>query len=211
MNDKQDLPTMLFASREAWQHWLDEHHRTSAGLWLQIAKQGADAASVTYEEALQVGLCYGWIDGQKAPLDDVFWLQRFTPRRVGSRWSKANRERVEALMARDLMQPAGLRAVELAKADGRWDAAYAGSRTMSMPDDLRLALEAQREAAAFFATLDAANRYAILYRVQDARRPETRARRIATFVTMLGEGRTIHPMSRIADRPSPKPTRTADA
>lgn len=187
-----DLPVLPFESREAWREWLADQHGSAPGVWLKIAKAGTGIASVSYPDAVEVALCYGWIDGQKRALDAEFWLQRFTPRSRSSRWSRINRDRAAALIEAGAMSPAGLREVERAKADGRWDAAYAGQRDATVPDDLRAALEASPAAAEFFATLDRVNRYAILYRVQDARRPETRARRIDAFVAMLAEGRTLH-------------------
>lgn len=192
MTAQRDLPVVGFASVTEWQAWLGEHHATSPGVWLRIAKKESAIQSVTYPEALDAALCYGWIDGQKGALDGTFWLQRFTPRRPGSRWSQINCAKATELMAQGRMQPSGLREVEQAKADGRWTAAYAGQKTAEVPDDLRQALEANPKAQALFATLNGANRYAILYRIQDAKKPETRARRIAQFVTMLAEGKTIH-------------------
>lgn len=189
----RNLPVMPFTSRQAWTAWLTEHHTTAAGLWLQIARKDTGIPTVTYSEALDVALCHGWIDGQKDRLDERYWLQRFTPRKPRSRWSKINRDRVAALVEAGAMQPAGLAEVERAKADGRWDAAYDSQRTATVPDDLRQALDADPAAGAFFATLSSANRYAILYRVHEAKRPETRDRRIREFVTMLAEGRTLHP------------------
>jgi uncharacterized protein YdeI (YjbR/CyaY-like superfamily) len=185
-------PTIAFASREDWAAWLAEHHEQTDGVWLKLAKKGSGIASVTQREAVEVALCFGWIDGQAKPVDDAYWLQRFTPRRARSRWSKINRDRATTLIESGEMHPAGLREVERAKADGRWDAAYDGSRTATVPDDLQAALDADDEARAFFATLDSANRYAILYRVQDAKKPETRARRIEKYVAMLREHRKIH-------------------
>jgi uncharacterized protein YdeI (YjbR/CyaY-like superfamily) len=193
MNAKLDQPVISFESGDAWEAWLAEHHATSPGLWLKLAKKGSGFATVTYSEALDVALCYGWIDGQKDKLDGDHWLQRFTPRRPRSKWSRINRDRVAALLARDAMKPAGLREVERAKADGRWEAAYDGQRAAAVPDDLRRELEGNAAAREFFATLDSANRYAILYRLQEAKKPETRARRLKTFVTMLSEGKKIHP------------------
>jgi len=187
-----DLPVLELADRDAWAAWLGARHASSPGVWLKIAKKGSDAPSVSYAEALDVALCHGWIDGQKRPLDDRFWLQRFTPRTPRSRWSKRNRTLAERLIANGEMAPAGLREVERARADGRWEAAYDSHATATVPPDLQAALDADAGAAAFFARLDSANRYAILYRIQEARRPETRARRIATFVAMLAEGRRIH-------------------
>lgn len=186
------LPILAFASPEAFETWLGEHHADSGGLWLKIARKGADEPSVTYGEAIEVALCHGWIDGQKGRFDERHWLQRFTPRKPGSRWSQINRDKASALIEAGRMRPAGLREVEAAQADGRWEAAYAGQRTATVPDDLRAALDAEPKAAAFFEQLDSANRYAVLYRVHDAKRPETRARRIREFVAMLAEGRRPH-------------------
>jgi uncharacterized protein YdeI (YjbR/CyaY-like superfamily) len=183
---------MAFASPADWAAWLAEHHEDSEGLWLKIARKGSGVDSVTYAEAVEVALCHGWIDGQKRALDDAQWLQRFTPRKARSRWSKINRDKATELIERGAMRPAGLREVERAKADGRWDAAYAGARSATVPADLQAALDADDRAREFFATLDGANRYAILYRVQDAKRPETRARRIAKYVAMLHKHRKIH-------------------
>jgi len=187
------LPVSEFHSRGAWEAWLAGNHEQSAGVWLKIAKKGAGAATVSYADALEIALCFGWIDGQKGALDDEYWLQRFTPRRPRSRWSRINREKAAELIAAGRMRPAGLREVDRAKADGRWDAAYHGQAAITVPPDLEAALAGNGAARAFFATLNAANRYAILYRIQDARRPETRARRIAAYVTMLAEHRTVHP------------------
>jgi uncharacterized protein YdeI (YjbR/CyaY-like superfamily) len=193
VTDGDGLPAMGFASGEAWTDWLAEHHAGSSGLWLKIAKKGSAVAGVTYPEAVEAALCFGWIDGQARRLDADHYLQRFTPRRRQSRWSRINREKALDLIERGEMRPAGLAEVERARADGRWEAAYAGPATAAVPDDLRDALDANDAARAFFEALDTTNRYAILYRVQDARRPETRARRIAAFVAMLAEGRKLHP------------------
>jgi uncharacterized protein YdeI (YjbR/CyaY-like superfamily) len=193
MKGKWDLPIISFASQDAWREWLAEHHTTSSGLWLQIAKKESGITTASHAEALEVALCYGWIDGQGAAFDERYWLVRFSPRQPRSRWSKINRDKVSELIATGAMQPAGLREVERAKADGRWDAAYEGQRSATVPGDLQRALDANERARAFFATLDRANRFAIIYRVQDAKRPETRARRIEQFVAMLGEGKKIYP------------------
>jgi uncharacterized protein YdeI (YjbR/CyaY-like superfamily) len=193
MDPKQDLPIISFASREAWEGWLHAQHATAKGLWLKIAKKGSGIDSVTYDEALQSALCYGWIDGQKGSFDERYWLQRFTPRGPRSKWSKINRDKATELLAQDRMQPAGLEQVLKAQQDGRWDAAYEGQRTATVPDDLQRELDGNTEAKAFFATLDSANRYAILYRLQDAKRPETRARRLAKYVAMLGAHEKLHP------------------
>lgn len=190
---KPDLPILPFASRGAWEQWLAEQHATSRGVWLQIAKKASGIATVTYAEALEVALCYGWIDGQKGAFDQDYFLQRFTPRLPRSKWSKINCAKVETLIAQGAMQPSGLREVQRAKEDGRWDAAYDAQSRAVVPDDLQQALDNNAAARAFFATLDRLNRYAILYRIQDAKKPETRARRIATFVTMLSEQKKIYP------------------
>jgi uncharacterized protein YdeI (YjbR/CyaY-like superfamily) len=188
-----DLQTISFAIAGDFSVWLDEHHESSPGLWLQLAKKGSGIASVTYAEAVDVALCFGWIDGQKRAQDETYWLQRFTPRRARSPWSKVNRDKAEALIASGAMRPAGLRQVQLARADGRWDAAYAGMKTATVPDDLAAAIAAVPAAEAFFDTIDRQNRYAMIYRVQDAKRPETRRHRIEKFVTMLAEGRLLYP------------------
>ena len=193
MSENQDLPRLGFASSADWEAWLAENYSTSPGLWLKISKRGATEPSMTYDEALDIALCYGWIDGQKATFDDEYWLQRFTPRRPGSKWSQRNRSKATDLIAQGRMQPAGLSAVEAAKADGRWDAAYASPSTATVPDDLQRALETNPAARAFFETLDRQNRYAILYRIQDAKKPETRAQRITKFVALLAEGKKLYP------------------
>jgi uncharacterized protein YdeI (YjbR/CyaY-like superfamily) len=189
MTAKTDLPILPFATRGAWEAWLDEHHAASEGLWLKIAKKDSGIETVSYPEAL----CYGWIDGQKASFDDRYWLQRFTPRRSRSKWSRVNRQKATELIERGAMKPAGLREVERAKADGRWDAAYDAQSTATVPDDLRRELENNDAAREFFQTLNSANRYAILYRIGDAKKPETRARRIEKFVAMLAERKKLYP------------------
>ena len=187
-----DLPLVEFADRETWAAWLAENAESSAGVWLKLARKDGGGRSVTYAEALDVALCHGWIDGQKGAIDERHWRQRFTPRGPRSRWSKRNRARAEELIAAGRMAPAGLREVEAARADGRWEAAYDSSATAEVPADMQAALDADPAAREFFAGLDRANRYAILYRLQEARRPETRARRLEKFVAMLREGRRIH-------------------
>jgi uncharacterized protein YdeI (YjbR/CyaY-like superfamily) len=189
----KDLPVIPFASREAWEAWLEGYHETSDGLWLKIAKKGSGIDTVSYAEALDAALCYGWIDGQKGKFDDDYWLQRFTPRGPRSKWSKVNREKASKLIGSGEMKPAGLREIERAKADGRWDAAYAPQSAATVPEDLRRELEKNDRAREFFSKLDSANRYAIIYRVQDAKKPETRARRIQKYVAMLSENKKIHP------------------
>jgi uncharacterized protein YdeI (YjbR/CyaY-like superfamily) len=188
-----ELPTIAFATASEWEAWLREHHDSAPGVWIKFARKGSGVASVTYMEALHAALCFGWIDGQARGLDDAFYLQRFTPRRARSIWSKRNRDFATALIESGRMQPAGMREVERAKADGRWDAAYDAPSTATVPDDLRAALDANPAAAEHFERLKGQNRYAILHRVQTAKKPETRARRIEKFVAMLARGDTLHP------------------
>ena len=185
-------PVLTFASQADWEAWLDDHHTSSDGIWIKYAKKASGIATVVYREALDVALRYGWIDGQVASVDEHWYAQRWTPRRARSKWSKVNRRKAEELIAGGAMKPAGLAEVERAKADGRWDAAYDSPRTSTVPDDLQAALDASPAARDFFATLDKSNRYAILYQVQDAKRPETRARRIAKFVDMLARGEKLY-------------------
>jgi uncharacterized protein YdeI (YjbR/CyaY-like superfamily) len=187
-----DLSVEEFVSAKTWERWLARHHATAPGLWLMIAKKGSGVVTVDVTDAIEVALCYGWIDGLRHGHDATYFRQRFTPRKPRSKWSQINRDRVEALIAAGRMRPAGQAQVDAAKADGRWDAAYAGSRTIEVPDDLTKALRRNAKSRRAFAALDSANRYAILFRIHDAKRPETRARRIEQFVTMLEEGRTIH-------------------
>ena len=189
------LPVQAFASQDAWRSWLEEHHAGSRGLWVKLAKKASGIPSVTQAQAVEVALCYGWIDGVAHPLDADWWLQRFTPRGPRSKWSKINCARVATLIEAGLMRPAGLREIERAKADGRWDRAYDPQSTASVPPDLAAALDANLEAKAFFATLRGADRYAILYRVQDAKRPATRAQRIETYVAMLARGETLRSLT----------------
>jgi uncharacterized protein YdeI (YjbR/CyaY-like superfamily) len=188
-----NYPILLFADRAAFRTWLSAHHASEPGLWLRIAKAASPLQSVTYAEALDIALCFGWIDGQKRSYDVDSFLQKFTPRQKRSPWSKRNREHVARLVAAGEMHPAGLAAVDAAKADGRWDRAYDSPATVTVPDDLQAALDEHPEAKAFFETLKGANRYAILYRIQTAVKPETRARRIADFVAMLQRRETLHP------------------
>ncbi|RKH42732.1 YdeI/OmpD-associated family protein [Corallococcus sicarius] len=192
MKAKQELPVVPFASEQAWEKWLDTHHVDAPGVWLKLAKLDSGIPSVTYAQALDVALCYGWIDGQKDAFDDAYWLQRFTPRGARSKWSKINCGKVDALIAAGRMKPTGLLQVEAARADGRWEAAYAGAKDIVVPEDLLRALDANPKAKAFFATLKSANRYAILYRLHEAKKPETRARRLEKFVAMLEAGETLH-------------------
>lgn len=187
-----DLPVEEFRSAKTWERWLARNHADSPGLWLKIAKKGSGVTTVDVVDAIEVALCYGWIDGLRHAHDETYFRQRFTPRRPRSKWSMINRDRVDALIAAGRMQPAGQAQVDAAKADGRWEAAYAGSRTIEVPDDLTYALRRNAAARRAFERLDSRNRFAILFRIHDAKRPETRARRIEQFVTMLAEGRTIH-------------------
>jgi uncharacterized protein YdeI (YjbR/CyaY-like superfamily) len=186
-------PTIHFESPEAFEAWLAEHHAERDGLWLKVAKKASGIPTVTHAQALELALCHGWIDGQRKALDEHFFLQRFTPRRARSRWSRINREKAEELSAAGRMHEAGLREIERAKADGRWDAAYESQSSIGVPGDLQAELDADPKARAFFDSLSSQNRYAILYRLQDAKRPETRTRRLAKFVGMLKRGETLHP------------------
>jgi uncharacterized protein YdeI (YjbR/CyaY-like superfamily) len=190
---KPELPVITFASRETWEAWLEEHHTASDGLWLKIAKKGSGLETVSYDQAVEIALCYGWIDGQVRKFDRYYYLQRFTPRRPRSKWSKINRQKVTELIRRGEMKVAGLREVERAKADGRWDAAYDAPRTATVPEDLLRELEKNEKARRFFSELDGTNRYAILYQIQDAKRPQTRAQRIAKYVAMLAEQKKPFP------------------
>jgi uncharacterized protein YdeI (YjbR/CyaY-like superfamily) len=187
-----DLPILHFVSPADLEAWLEENHAGSAGLWLKIAKKGSGVESVSYAEALELALCFGWIDSQKRGFDEQFFLQRFTPRRPRGKWSLINREKAEALVDSGTMRPAGLSEVEAARADGRWEAAYAGQRTAEVPEDLRRELDRSEAAREFFARLDSANRYAILYRLQEAKKPETRERRLRKYIAMLERGEKIH-------------------
>jgi uncharacterized protein YdeI (YjbR/CyaY-like superfamily) len=186
-----DLPQLPFASAAAWEAWLEDNHACD-GVWIKMAKKGAGIDSVRYPEVLESALCFGWIDGRREALDERYFLQRFTPRRPRSRWSRINRDTAERLIAEGRMRPQGLAEVERARGDGRWAAAYEGQRSSAVPDDLQRELDARPGAKAFFAELSSQNRYAIVYRLQDAKRPETRARRLAKFVAMLEAGETIY-------------------
>jgi uncharacterized protein YdeI (YjbR/CyaY-like superfamily) len=188
-----ELETRPFTSASAWRAWLEVNHDTSPGIWLMIAKKGSGVESVSYDEAVDEGLCFGWIDGQKAKHDDTYFLQRFTRRTRRSPWSKLNTGRIARLVAAKRMHPAGVREVEAAQADGRWEAAYAGQATATVPDDLQAALDASPPAAARFAELDRTNRFAILYRIGSVKKPETRAKKITDFVAGLELGDTPYP------------------
>ena len=192
MSKPTELPTLPFESKKKWADWLAKQHDKSDGVWIKIAKKGTGIPSVTHEEALDVALCYGWIDGQRGSFDDQYFLQKFTPRRSKSIWSKINTEKVARLIASGEMKPAGLKAIEAAKQDGRWDAAYEGQKSISVPEDFQSALEKNKRAKAFFATLKGANRYAFLFRIHTAKKAETRAKRISQFVEMLERGETFY-------------------
>jgi uncharacterized protein YdeI (YjbR/CyaY-like superfamily) len=188
-----ELPIKSFASQAEWERWLDANHASAKGVWAKIAKKATGIPTVTHAEALESALCYGWIDGQRKAHDERFFLQKFTQRGPRSSWSRINRERALVLVAEGRMRPAGLAEVERAQADGRWDAAYEPQSTAAVPDDLQRELDANPRAKSFFATLDSRNRYAILYRLQDAKKPETRERRLAEYVAMLAEHRKLYP------------------
>ena len=190
--ERAGLPIRAFADAAAWEIWLAAQPRDSSGLWLKLAKAGAGVASVSKAEAIDCALCHGWIDGQLNPFDDDYWLIRFTPRKRRSKWSEKNRARAIELTAEGRVSAAGQAEIDAAMDDGRWDAAYAPQSTASVPDDLAAALGVEPGARAFFDGLDSANRYAILYRVHDAKKPETRAARIAKFVGMCARGETVH-------------------
>lgn len=192
VSSRDELSVLYFESREHWEAWLEENHASSGGLWLKLARKGAGLPSVSYLEALEVALCYGWIDGQKASCDEHFWLQRFTPRRPKSKWSEVNREKALELIALGKMKSPGLKEVEAARKDGRWELAYASQRKMPVPEDFQEKLDQSLQAGEFFKTLDSRNRYAILYRIHDAKKPETRARRIEKFVAMLEDRKSIY-------------------
>jgi uncharacterized protein YdeI (YjbR/CyaY-like superfamily) len=193
MKRSEELPIKGFATQQDWEAWLAEHYADPTGIWLKIAKKSVGVLSISYSEALEGALCYGWIDGQKAAFDEHYWLQKFTPRRAKSIWSQINCDKATTLIETGRIQPAGLRQVELAKADGRWQAAYAGQSKASVPDDLQEALDKNPQARDFFLTLNSVNRYALLFRVQTARKAETRAARIQKFVDMLAKGEKLYP------------------
>ncbi len=186
-------PVRLFKSRRDWAAWLEKNHRKSTGLWLRLAKKDSGLRSVSHKEALEVALCYGWIDGQKRPESEEAWLQKFVARSSQSIWSKINREKALALIANGDMQAAGLEAVESAKKNGRWAAAYDSPSGATVPSDFQAALDGNPRAAAFFKTLDRANRYAVLWRIQTVKKAETRARKIREFIEMLEREEKIHP------------------
>jgi uncharacterized protein YdeI (YjbR/CyaY-like superfamily) len=191
---KRDLPVIAFKSQQAWDAWLMSQPAQSKGLWLKLAKKSSGIATVSKPEAIDTALCHGWIDGQLDSFDDDHWLIRFTPRQSTSKWSEKNRARALQLVESGRMQPAGLNEIERAQKDGRWNTAYAPQSTAQVPDDLRAALAKNKKAKSFFETLDSTNRYAILYRIHDAKKPETRMARIEKYVTMLIGRKTIYPL-----------------
>jgi uncharacterized protein YdeI (YjbR/CyaY-like superfamily) len=188
---KTEQPVVFFATPADMDAWLDEHGEGSDGVWLKLARKTSGIQSVVYAEALEVALCHGWIDGQAKGLDEDHYVQRFTPRRARSKWSKRNRGKAEQLIAEGRMRPAGLAEVERARADGRWDAAYDSPATATVPEDFRRALEAQPVALEFFESLGSTKRYSFLYRIADAKRPETRAKRITEYVKLLAQGKAL--------------------
>ena len=180
---------MAFATEAKFRAWLDKNHAKTSEIWVKFAKKGSGIKTVNYQDAVEVALCYGWIDGLMRKLDDDYYIQRFTPRRPKSKWSKINRAKVEQLIKAGKMKPAGFAEIERAKADGRWDAAYDSPSTMEVPDDLQRELHKNPRARKFFETLNKSTRYAVLYQIHDAKRVETRARRISKFVEMFNEGK----------------------
>ena len=205
----RDLPVVAFGSQQAFEVWLTSQPADCRGLWLKIAKKASGIASISRAEAVDSALCHGWIDGQLDSFDGNYWLIRFTPRQPASKWSEINRARAQELVALGRMRPSGLKEIERAKKDGRWDAAYAAQSTAQVPDDLARALAKSKKAKAFFETLDSKNRFAILYRVHSAKKPETRAARIEKFVAMLVEGETLHPLGAQAQKRAKKAKKTA--
>ena len=192
MSAKDDLPVRRFASRAAWEKWLAANHERSAGIWVELAKKDSGLTSVSRADALEVALCYGWIDSQSLTVDEKRYLQRFTPRRAKSKWSKINCAAVERLHADGRLAHAGIREMEAARRDGRWEAAYDSPRTIAVPPDLEARLAKNARARRAFGRLDSQNRYAILYRLHQVKRPDTRQRRLDQFVAMLEAGRTVH-------------------
>src|ERR1700761_3561178 len=205
----RDLPVIAFSAQQAFDVWLASQPADCRGLWLKVAKKSSGIASISRAEAVDSALCQGWIDGQLDSFDGDYWLIRFTPRQSTSKWSEINRARAQELVALGRMRPAGLKEMERAKKDGRWDAAYAAQSTAQISDDLARALAKNKKAKAFFETLNSHNRYAILYRVHGAKKPETRAARIEKFVAMLAEGKTIHPQKAKAPKRPAKASKRA--
>ena len=192
MATQQSLPTKKFASAKAWQTWLSKNYNKSGGIWLMFAKKNADKLTVTYAEALDISLCYGWIDGQKNPFDEQYWLQKFVPRQAKSIWSKRNIEHTERLIKEGKMQPAGLNAIEAAKANGNWEKAYDAQSNMTIPEDFLKALNKNKKALAFFKTLNRTNLFSIAFRLQTAKKEETRLKRITSIISMLEREEKFH-------------------
>ncbi len=188
-----DLPILVFRDQKTWAAWLTKNHGKSSGVWLRMAKKASGLPSVSHSEALNVALCYGWIDGQARSADENTWVQKFIPRAKKSIWSKINRQKALALIEAGQMRPAGLAEIERAKKDGRWEAAYDSPRGATVPDDLQAALDGNARAKAFFTTLNGQNRYAILFRIQTTKKADTRSRKIQQFVDMLARGEKLHP------------------
>ena len=193
MTAHPQIPTLTYASQDEWETWLETNAESSTGIWLRLAKKAAGRVVLTYAQALDSALCFGWIDGQKKAESDEFWLQRFSPRTAKSIWSRINTEKAQALMQAGRMRPSGLREVERAHQDGRWERAYTSASNTAVPDDLQTALDANTEAKAFFGTLNGRNRYSILFRIQNVKKAETRAKKIAQFVEMLARGEKLYP------------------
>jgi len=187
------IPILHFESKKKWEDWLSRYHDRAAGMWMKIPKKGSGIRSITYPEAVEVALSYGWIDGQKGALDEHYWLQKFTPRAPNSIWSKTNQKKAEKLIDAGEMKPAGLKAIEQAKKNGSWDAAYEGQQTMPVPDDFQTELDKNPRAKAFFSGLNSTNRYAILFRIHNAKKTDTRLRRIRQFVEMLERNEKLYP------------------
>lgn len=186
-------PVLTFKTQAEWESWLELNESAATGVWLRLAKKTAEQPTISYAEALESALCHGWVDGQKQAESQQYWLQRFTPRTARSIWSMINKVKAEALISAGRMRPSGLREINRAKQDGRWDLAYASASRSTVPDDFQQALDANKKAKAFFATLDSQNRFSILFRIQSVKRPETRVRKISQFVEMLAKGEKLHP------------------
>jgi uncharacterized protein YdeI (YjbR/CyaY-like superfamily) len=191
MSTKQDLPILELGDQRVWEQWLEDNHHSSDGVWLKIAKKGSPTPTVSYAEALEVAICYGWIDGQKGAHDQSCWVQRFTRRGPRSKWSQINREKAEELMAAGKVRSAGVAAIEAAKADGRWEAAYPSQRGATVPADFQRELDKHPQAMAFFATLTGVHRYAFLFRLHNVKRPEARAKRIAGYIELLSQHKRL--------------------
>ncbi|MDX1413248.1 MAG: YdeI/OmpD-associated family protein [Candidatus Promineifilaceae bacterium] len=187
-----DLPIIPFATQEEWEQWLENNHESAPGVWLKLAKKSSKIQSVSYAQAVESALCYGWIDGLKNRYDDQYWLQRFTHRRPKSKWSRLNRERAEQLIEEGRVKSSGMKEIEEAMADGRWDKAYEPQATITVPNDFQQCLDENPTAREFFAGLNSRNRYAILFQIEDAKRPETRARRIKKFIDLLNEQKKLY-------------------